>query len=126
MPEELLYRTDVGPAFEEMGGKRVSEHVRRHALRNAGSLGREPNRVLKAAIQHMVPAFFPGAGVEHGFARRKQPLPLPALARPLKFVGNEIGVFFLVSGGPAKAILAVKLWPGATGTEKTPQNMGSQ
>ena len=51
--KQILHRADVGPAFKEVSGKRVSQHVRRHTLRNAGRLGREPNRVLKAAIQDM-------------------------------------------------------------------------
>ncbi len=81
MAEQLLHDAHIGPALQEVGGKRVPQHVRRHPRGDPGALG--------GVLQHLpcaLPRQLSAAGVEED--RRRSAAP----TSQLRAAAHQIGV----------------------------------
>ena len=63
VPKQFLHRADIVAVFKEMSSKAVAEGVSGDTLVEAGESGRVFDRLLQAALVHMVAAHAPGTRV---------------------------------------------------------------
>ena len=84
MAEQLLHRSNVVARLQQMGGKRVAQHMRAHRLGDLRSPRSLPNRPLHRLGVHMVAPLHRlartriGARIHRPHRRRKHVLPRPA------------------------------------------------
>lgn len=77
MAQKLLGRVDIVAVFQEVGGERVAQHVRRGVLHDTGSSRCFRDRALDHRFVEVVPSTLSGFRVQVGAGGREAPLPSP-------------------------------------------------
>ena len=64
MAKQFLYRANISPIGQQMGGKTVAQGMRRHPHRKIRRTRRLANGILKTGILKMVPSKNSTAGIQ--------------------------------------------------------------
>ena len=75
MPQQFLYRPNIGPATQQMRRKTVSESVTGNVLQNLRPFNRFPQMLWESVKMQMVATKFTSPWVARQTRRRKQILP---------------------------------------------------
>lgn len=90
MPEQLLHRTDVVTALQQVRRERMAQRVRRHRFGDAGALRGAAHGPLHALFIDMVAPPRPAARVERKALRNKYVLPSSGLRRTRVFARQRM------------------------------------
>jgi hypothetical protein len=85
VPQEFLDGSDVVPAFEQMGRKRMPKGVAGNSFRDPGAKNGFPDGFLEYRFIQMAAVKAPVGGVRKLPVSREHPLPAPLPLRPWVF-----------------------------------------
>ena len=115
--EQLLHHPDVGAAFEQVGGERVAQHVRRDTRGDAGALGRVDqvttyvllSRLAEHRIDYVVPAVGALLGTSAADRYARFDAAMAAWADNESIVRGLLGALAAYTGGARISVGAVRV-----------------